>query len=211
MSRPLAVLRPQPGNAATVARIAALGLVAIPLPLFVVHALDWTVPELAEVDALLVTSANAIRHGGEGLAALKALPVVAVGAATALAARQAGFFVSATGEAGVGDAIARAGPLRLLHLAGRDRASDTGLPTLTVYASDSIDVDASVLIDSIALVHSPRAAQRLAEIVPDRRRIAITAISGAVAVAAGGGWRGVTVAESPTDAALIAAARTLAD
>ena len=66
MTRPIAVLRPEPGNAATADRIAALGLAAIRLPLFEVRALDWAPPDPAGFDALLLTSANAPRLAGPG-------------------------------------------------------------------------------------------------------------------------------------------------
>lgn len=210
MNRPLAVLRPEPGNAATVARVRAAGLVAIPMPLFVVTPLEWAAPDPAHYHALLVTSANAMRLGGPGLERLKTLPVLAVGAATAAAARAAGFTVSDTGTGGVAEIVGRARTLRLLHLAGRDRLQ-SGVDVLTLYASDPIPVDPARLHDSVALVHSARAAARLAEIVTDRTRVAIAAISLSAAGAAGSGWRAVGVADAPTDTALITAARALTD
>jgi uroporphyrinogen-III synthase len=209
VSRPLAVLRPEPGNAATVARIAALGLSAIALPLFAVGPVEWDLPALDEVEGLLVTSANAVRHGGERLASLRHLPVIAVGAATARAASDAGFEVTACGQGGMCEAMRLAGGRRLLHLAGRDRAGETGLPTLIVYASEPLPVDAAPLLDCVALVHSARAARRLGEVAPDPRRIAVAAISATALVAAGSGWRATAVASQPTDAALIDAARDL--
>ena len=48
----------------------------------------------------MLTSANAIRHGGAGLERLRSLPVHAVGEATAAAAREAGFAVAGIGEGG---------------------------------------------------------------------------------------------------------------
>ena len=211
MSATLAVLRPEPGNAATARRIEALGHIALRLPLFEVRPLVWDMPDLAGVDALLVTSANAIRHGGPGLAALRHLPVVAVGAATARAAEAAGFDVKLTGAGGVAEVLRDAGDLRLLHLAGRDRVQETGLPTLAVYASEPLPIGPTPLAGTIALIHSPRAGVRLAEIMPVRRHTAIAALSAAVLAAAGIGWRSVAVAERPTDEALIAAALALAD
>jgi uroporphyrinogen-III synthase len=209
MSRPLAVLRPEPGNAATAARIESLGLTAISLPLFEVRSLAWQAPALDAIDALLVTSANAIRHGGRGLAALQHLPVVAVGAETARVASDAGFTVIAEGRRDAAEAVALAGGRRLLHLAGRDRAGAHGLPTVTVYASEPRDVDPAPLLDAVALVHSPRAGGRLAEVAPDRARIAVAAISANALAAAGEGWRASAVARVPTDAALIEAAAAL--
>ena len=126
MTRLLAVLRPEPGNAATAARIEALGLRAIRLPLFAVRALDWIRPDPATHDALVLTSANAIRFGGAGLAVIRHLPVLAVGPKTAEIARAAGFDVMAVGDGDAAALIALAearGIDRALHLA-RSRSSD---------------------------------------------------------------------------------------
>ena len=57
------------------------------MPLFSVESLAWKVPDAASFDALLLTSANAVRQAGAGLTQLRGLPVHAVGAATATAAR----------------------------------------------------------------------------------------------------------------------------
>lgn len=215
---PLAVLRPEPGNAATAGRIEAGGARAIRLPLFAVRALDWTPPEPADFDALLLTSANAVRFGGAGLDRFRVLPVLAVGARTAAAARAAGFDVMA---AGVGDAaalIATAwanGVVRALHLGGRERGVEAGGPVaraITVYASEALPIeprDLDALQGTVALLHSARAARRLAELVgPRRPTIGVAAFSPAVAAAAGSGWASIAIAAAPNDAALIEAAIT---
>jgi len=75
VNRPIAVLRPEPGNRVTAAAIEARGRIAIRLPLFEVRPLAWQVPDPDRFDALVLTSANAIRHGGPGLAALLGLPI----------------------------------------------------------------------------------------------------------------------------------------
>lgn len=210
MTRPLAVLRPEPGNTATAARIAALGLRALRLPLFAARAVRWSPPDPDRYDALLVTSANAIRLGGEGLQRLRGLPVHAVGAATADAARAAGFTIASIGSGGVDSLRAGLGNLRLLHLAGRDhRATDA--ETIVVYASEPLSPDLSDLAGAVALVHSPRAGERLAALVRERGHIRIAAISPAALAAAGEGWAANTVAPTPDDAALIAAGARLAD
>jgi uroporphyrinogen-III synthase len=218
VSVPLAVLRPEPGNAATAEAIVALGRVALCLPLFRVRPLPWMPPSSADHDALILTSANAVRHAGPALAQYADLPVHAVGAATAAAARDAGLRIVATGT-GDGrallDAAAAMGVGRALLLTARDRAV-TVHPAVAairvVYASDAIDpVDAASLTGSVALVHSARAALRLGEVVLYRDRVAVAAISPAAAAALGTGWRAVAVADRPTDAAVIAAACALAD
>ncbi|MEP9402488.1 uroporphyrinogen-III synthase [Sphingomonas silueang] len=217
MSRALVVLRPEPGNAATVAAIEALGRAAIPLPLFRVVPLAWDVPGGAH-DALILTSANGVRHAGAGLAALRHLPVHAVGAATAAAARAAGLNVAATGSSdgrALLDAAQAHGVRRALLLTARDRAV-AGHPVVAdavaVYAAETIaKVDAACLRASVALVHSPRAAARLAALVTERADVAVAAISEAAAGALGDGWRAVAVAARPDDAGVIAAGCTLAD
>lgn len=221
MNRCVAILRPEPGNTATVARLRDAGLDPLPLPLFEVHALGWTPPEAADFDGLLFTSANAVRHGGAGLAALRSLPVLAVGRATAEAARAAGFAMAQTGSTDVVELLRDSpGFARLLWLAGRDRtaiAHPALVAEIPVYASDPVALaagDAAKLSGSVALIHSTRAGLQLAvelarhEISPATVRIA--AISRKAAIAAGPGWGGVAIASTPDDEALIAAARPLA-
>lgn len=225
MNRPLAVLRPEPGNAATAARIEALGRAAIRLPLFAVRPLAWEAPYPADHDAILLTSANTLRHGGLGLAALRHLPAFAVGEATATAARAAGFDVVATGArdgAALVDLAQGQARKRLLLLGGRERTLDVGgavTAAIAVYASEPLPVAAdrlAALDGAIALLHSARAARRLADLVaaPARARIALAAISHATGDAAGPGWRSCALAAAPADAALLDAAlsaATLAD
>ncbi|HTG37445.1 uroporphyrinogen-III synthase [Sphingomonas sp.] len=213
----LIVLRPEPGNAATLARIAAAGGDGVAMPLFAVRPLDWAVPDPAAFDALLLTSANAVRHAGPGLARLSALPVVAVGGATANAARAAGLLVVATGS---GDAQAAATLLRErgcqhpLHLAGREHRPVAGVTPITVYASEPVAPEGvERLTDAVALIHSPRAGARLAACVDaaglPRARTAVAAISPAALAAAGGGWRRAITIDRPNDDALVRAALSI--
>ncbi len=224
MSRPIAVLRPEPGNRVTASAIEAAGRRAIRLPLFGVRALAWTLPDPARFDALILTSANAIRHGGKGLELLRALPVYAVGEVTASAARRAGFHVAAVGDRGAADLIAfarEAGVTHALHLAGRDRSVEPGelvAEIVTVYASDPLVIApeaAARLAGSVAILQSARAAARLAKVVDeaglDRARIALVAIGEKAAVHAGGGWETVAVAANPRPETLVEAAIALAD
>jgi len=222
VTRPIIVLRPEPGNAATMQRAGEKGLTAIALPLFAVVAIDWRAPDAADHDALILTSANALRWGGAQLDGLRGLPVFAVGQATAAAARAAGFEVSATGrgDANALLAIAEAqGIRRALHLGGREStiaAGGTVARSIAVYASDPCVVPAGALralIDATALLHSARAAQRLAALVDvagfPRGRIAIAALSAAVAAAAGPGWQATAIAPTPDDDAVLSVAATI--
>lgn len=212
------VVRPEPGHAATIAALSKAGLEARSLPLFAARAVDWTPPEPDTFDALLFTSAQGVRLAGSALDPIRHKPVIAVGPATAAAAREAGLSVVLTGTAGAATVIAEAqaqGYGRLLHLAGRDRV-ETGAMTRIVYAADPVTVEPdaiAALAEQIVLVHSARAAARLAELVDraglSRAAVTLVAISAKTAAAAGSGWRAVAIAEAPRDDAMIAAARAL--
>lgn len=222
MSRAIAVLRPEPGNGATAATIEARGRIAIRMPLFAVRPVAWKVPDSKSFDALILTSANAVRHGGSGLSALRPLPVHAVGEATAEAARQAGFHVVHVGAEGAESLVAQAeaaGIRHALHLAGRERTLGPGgivAQVVTVYASEPCSPqDAPRLAGSVALVQSARAGARLGEVVDGaglaRASIALVAVSARAAQAAGTGWERVVVPDDVRSEALIEAAIALAD
>ncbi len=218
MTRALAVLRPEPGNAATAARVEALGLRALRLPLFAVRPLAWDAPDAQRFDTLLLTSANAIRHGGPSLSRYRALPVLAVGAATARAASDAGFDVALVGAKGIAALLANAGNRRALYLHARE-ASIPAHPAIVaarpVYASDPLPLtpeEQATISGTVALLHSVRAARRLALLLPalERAHTRIATLSPAIA-AATGGWEAIAVAAEVSDTALLSAARALAD
>ena len=210
--KPLLILRPEPGNSATAARARALGLIPVQRPWFAIGALPWAAPDPAAFDGLLLTSANAIRHGGPELAKLKTLDVFAVGEATAEAARSAGFRVAMTGAGGVDALLAMLpGQQRLLHLTGADhRRADTRhlVTSQAVYLAAPLmpEIPAG---EQVALVHSPRAGARLADLARNRSATAIAAISAAAARACGDGWRSLDWPPSPNDADLLALAARL--
>ena len=201
------ILRPEPGASATLARASAAGIEAEAIPLFEIAPVEWVAPDASAFDALLLTSANAVRFGGDQLTALRALPTYCVGEATALAAREAGFAVAGTGA---GDAIALIERvphgLRLLHLTARDHRAIAGVTRIAVYHSIIIDPPPSLdrLGGGVAMVHSPRAGARLAELIEQRGDISIAAISAAAAAACGGGWNEVATIVAPGDGALLA-------
>jgi uroporphyrinogen-III synthase len=210
--RPLIILRPEPGASATAAAATALGLAATKTPLFEIIALPWAAPDPALFDAIMITSANALRAGGNAVARYRHLPLYAVGAATARAARDAGFgdVRSSAGDAAALTArIVADGCLQVLHLAGRERTALPTVPftvtTAIVYASAAI-IDPVVPQSGVAMVHSVRAAARFADLIAVRSAIAIIAISAPVAAAAGPGWAVIAVAATPDDAAMLALA-----
>jgi uroporphyrinogen-III synthase len=213
--RRLLVLRAEPGASATVKRACEQGLEAVAVPLFEVEPMGWQAPEAASFDALLLTSANAIRHGGDDLAKLRGLRVYAVGEATAQAARDAGFDIAATGDAGVDRLLGSIEPdARLLHLCGDDRREPEDarqeITLIPVYKAVAVEnPDLSVARGSVALVHSPRAGRRFAQLMPERGSVAVAAISEAAAEAAGTGWQAIEATKEPNDDALLALAARL--
>jgi uroporphyrinogen-III synthase len=211
----LLVLRPEPGASATVKRARDQGMDARAVPLFVVEPIDWQPPDPSLFDGLLITSANAVRNGGEGLIRLRGLQVYAVGEASAEVARAAGFGIAASGDSGVGRLLRAVDPrLKLLHLCGEDRHDPEGsaphITAVPVYRARAVDApDIGAPAGTVALVHSPRSGARFAELVGDRSATTIVALSEAAAAAAGDGWQSVNVAQQPTDGALLALAARL--
>jgi uroporphyrinogen-III synthase len=221
VTRRVLILRPEPGCGITARRATAAGLDPVPMPLFQVVPRPWQ-PPAGPFDAVMMTSANAARHVGDGIAPWLSLPLYAVGRATADAARRIGFaniHRSDSGGALLAAQMARDGIARAFHPAGEDRITGWDVPveirSVTVYASDEIvpapDVGAAIAAGAIALLHSPRAARRFAAIVPDRARTRIAALSPQVLAAAGTGWADAIAADRPDDDALLAAATRLCD
>ena len=218
--RRLFVLRPEPAAHRTVERARALGMDVTLIPLFELEAVEWSPPDPEQFDGILLTSANAVNMGGGQLESLRRLPVHAVGDATAVAAEVAGFGVASIGRGGVQDLLESIEPnARLVHLCGEDRRAPDqpkqDISQVTVYRARAIDDPLSIaaLRNQVAVIHSPRAAARLAELVPeeDRLSVRIAAISAAAADAAGSGWADIRIASSPNDSALLALARSLCE
>ena len=216
----LFILRPEPGASASADSARQKGLEPVTVPLFRIAPVEWQRPDPAGFDALLVTSANALRCAGDQLARLRALPVHAVGEATAAAARHAGFDIASTGDAGVERLLRSIEPdLRLLHLCGEDRRGVGNAPqpitAIAVYRAEALDKPPGLaaLQGNVAAAHSPRAAARLAELIDPgiRATVSVAAISETAASAAGDGWACVEVAQAPSDQALLAIAMRLCE
>ncbi len=212
----LLVIRPQPGADATAARIAKAGYKAQLMPLFAVEPVAWERPSPQDYDAILLTSANAVREAGAQLDAFAHLPAYAVGEVTAAAAEQAGLRVRHSGTAGAEELVSGLKDIRLLWLAGEDHnafaaPASVEIELRVVYRSAALPIpsdfsDVTRQADYV-LLHSARAAERFSILVAeqglDRADISIAALSENIAVAAGGGWKSVHVAGEPTDAALL--------
>jgi uroporphyrinogen-III synthase len=126
------VTRPQPDGDRTAAALRARGHEVLLAPLMRAEPVPATLA--GTFAGIVITSANAPRAVADHsrIGTLVSLPVFAVGARTAEAAREAGFknVVSADGDAKdlVRLIAARCGnrSVPLLYLAGRDRAADIG-------------------------------------------------------------------------------------
>jgi uroporphyrinogen-III synthase len=215
--RKLVILRPEPGASATFERAVEAGLDALKLPFFAIEPVAWQAPDPAEFDGLLATSATIFNLASGELAKLRALPVYAVGQATANAASEAGFTVAETGHSGVRKLLSAIdSDLRLLHVAGEDRMDSRlawqKITPVTAYRARPLEVaEPRLLEESVLLVHSPRAGERLTELEFDKSRTAIAAISEAAADACGEGWDEVASIVRPNDSALVALAARLCE
>jgi uroporphyrinogen-III synthase len=209
----LLVTRPLPAGAATADHLRALGHDVTLAPLMATEAVAWDRPDPLP-DAVMLTSAFAARLAGAG--APRDLPLFAVGAATARAARDAGFADIRSGGGTVQatlDTVAAAGFASLLHLAGEDwtpAAVPAGIAVTrrTVYRARLVPLVALPAVDWV-LLYSPRSAAHFAaeahRLSADIAQIGVAAISAAALVAAGPGWRETAVAQEPTEDALLAA------
>lgn len=221
---PLLVLRPEPGAAATAERARGTGLSVVAAPLFELVALPPS-PTEAPFDALLLTSAAAVRFSEPMPAAWRHRPVYAVGSATAAAARARGLQVVHVGT-GDAEAASRAaagdGHRCLLHPCGRDRA-EADVPLVQIIHLPVYEaIPATVLPDAlaeplergaVAMIHSSRAGTLFAQLAEearvDRGRTHIVAISDRALAAAGTGWASGQAAAAPDDGLMLVLAAPL--
>ncbi len=219
------IIRAPPAADATAKRAQEAGFDTLVAPLFSVEALPWPVPNPADYDGLLVTSANAIRQGGSGIKSLGKLPVLAVGPTTAEAAGIAALQVALTGEEGAQQLVEAAyakGFRKLLWLRGADFTPFVSPAAMTcdsvaVYRHSALPIGKkltkALTKSSLFLVHSARSAEHLARemarcgIAKDQHCIA--ALSSTIANSVGEGWREIITAKQPNDVALLSVAQSL--
>ena len=220
MSLPVIAIRPEPGCAATLAAARDMGLAVEGWPLFAVRPVGWDSPPPDSFDALLLGSANALRHGGPQLANFRGKRAYAVGAATAAAARAAGLEVAATGSGGLQALLDREPlPPRLLRLAGAEHVplippAGSEIATRIVYESAALPlplrVSERLAEGALVLLHSAAAARHFAgeceRLSIPRVAIALAALGPRIAEEAGLGWRAVRWPSRTCDAALLALA-----
>jgi len=184
-SKTIWITRAQPGADATATRVRALGHTPLVAPLLAVRKVEGARVELEGVVALAFTSANGVRAFAE-LSTERQLKVFAVGAATAQAAREAGFrrILSSDGDvAALSEGIAaRRAELKgaVLHPGAAEPAGDLAgtlavqgveIRPLSLYDTAPVALDAAelerVAAADVALLHSPKAAEVLAGLLTD--------------------------------------------
>lgn len=223
------ITRTQPGAQVTEALLSELGLHPICVPAAIVSPTQNPL-DIVGVQALLMTSAAAARAVGYS-PALSALPVYAVGDATAEAAIQAGFInVTSAGGDGAALAVLAADRMKtdqgaLLHLRGQEVAGDvTGMLTacgfetrfVEVYHTvDHPDFRSDILYHlqagtGLIVVHSPAGARRLCSAVAGKEvnlsQWGIAGLSQACLIPTQNqGFGHLFAADQPDEAALIEA------
>ena len=228
------VTRPEDDAGALAEALSAMGHEAVAAPLLDIRILrDEKIPD-TPYQAVLITSANGARAVGARLeiARLKHVPVLAVGEASAAAARKAGF---ATVESAGGDASALAelalkqlepGAGPLLHVAGSVSAGDLkgelekkgfSVDRVTLYEAVPADVLPDAARDALKtgtvegiLFYSPRTARIFADLLRAEgldgaiAPLSAFCLSPAVAEALQGlSFKSVRIAREPNQQALL--------
>ena len=224
MTDPLVIIRPEPGASKTMALAQRQGWNVIKRPLFAVRPVSWKLSDPSMYDALIIGSANAVRHGGGGLHTLKHLPVYAVGNTTAQEAADYGFEIAHAGAGGIAELlprIAEDGCKRLLWLSGRDHVPlpDHALTIdqTEVYSSGALpmpdDLRTALSNPAVILLHSARAATHFRAECENARidisRLSLACFGPRVTEAAGPGWAQISTAKKHSDKALLAVAQQL--
>ncbi len=215
----VAIIRAEPSANRTASLAQEFGLATIIAPMFEVGPLVWKPPEPEQFDAILLTSANALHHGGDGIKNYLHLPAFAVGEKTAMVARDAGFQIAATGNGGIeelapsisGSDVKNLLWLRGLHHNGFKAPDHMSVQNFAVYENRACPLPACLSTGTkdrfAVLLHSARAARHFATEADAagliRGNIIIGTISENVAMAAGKGWGEVIIASQPDDAHLL--------
>lgn len=231
MSSPRSVLitRPEPGAHETAALLRARGFEPVLAPMLRIAQLPARLPDPARLQAVLITSGNALAALPPGF---HAMPLLAVGDATARRAEAAGFTQvrSASGDAA---ALARLaaecldpGGTALLLAAGRGQGNalaaalrQQGFEVIrrAVYAARPVrylPAPAHAAIEAgglyAALFYSAETAHAFVQALPNRLYPALNTVAAlvigpaAAAVLAALPWRDTRVAAHPDQAALLA-------
>lgn len=192
MMRQILVTRPKEDFKRTADNLAQLGFEALSAPMMDFNQILFSMPEMAEVAALIFTSANGIR-AVKDRAEFKAMACYVVGAQTAKLAAECGFEILGQGAGNVSslceviaqDYLARGFDKPLLHISGVHQAGNLSqsLAELSIathrlqayemqkVADIAVDIEQrleSQTIDAI-LLYSARSAKIFIEIMKNRQ------------------------------------------
>lgn len=227
MTARVLVTRAEPGATRTRERLQALGFIPVNAATAQIAFFDADL-SLAPGEALALTSPNGAAAAARILDARSAA-VFAVGDATAAAARAHGFQdVTSAGRDGAALAalLKRTRPGGVVHVRGRDQQFDlvaalktAGLPARAViaYAAEPVEALSAEAITALeagaaVLAHSPLGAERFCALL--QRAGALDRLAGAACAAMSqaaaaplraAGAANIAVAETPDEAALLAA------
>ena len=218
--KPCIIVRPEPGNQATAEAARALGLSVIAAPLYSIIPVEFNIDLSISYDAILITSSNSIRTSLPVLKQLTHLPLLAVGKASAQAARKAGFETIITGDAdgqALGTQAVKLGFRHVLHLVGDPykpvRVEGLTCDERTAYRATELPLppklEVALQSPCVILAHSPRAARRLSELAGAKGASSLIALSAHVAEAAGEGWKHLLWPERPSADAMLGLAAPL--
>lgn len=211
---PLLMTRPRAASEAFVAGLSRLTLSQIDVvysPVLQIVALTADLG-LADVDAVVFTSANGVAHGPDG----NGRAAYCVGAATTRAAAARGWTArqcGPTADALVGNLISDPPGQSLIHMSGTHTRGDVatrltkaGIPTRNIALYDQVLHPLTSLAKSLLMsekpvivpLFSPRSAAQFAQQVPDARTVHAIALSNAVAQCLPqASYGSVTVADTP--------------
>ena len=203
------VTRPEPDASETAARLEALGIVPVIHPLLALELLPAELPAASSLQAIAVTSANALRAlvAAGAIASYRHLPVYAVGDRTADLAEELGFAMVSSAGGAIADLVdllahaAIAGPI--LYPAARERSADLArslapfgriIETVPVYAMNPVPVLKEEIVAALrdgtlaaALFYSRRTAETFARLAAGlfdadmHKRLGMLCLSEAVA------------------------------
>ncbi|KAK0351557.1 hypothetical protein LTR94_024477 [Friedmanniomyces endolithicus] len=208
----------KPGSERTAEGLRALGFEPVVKPVLILERLEPAVPDLALFSGLVMTSPNGV-CAFSALTTERAVPVFAVGEATAVTARQAGFeaVISADGDVAAlaGLIAAKASDTALLAVLAQDPAGDlqaavngaggrnVRIERLSVYRTSAARLGAPPPCDAL-LLHSPKAARAIAALGSGSLEgVLVCAISRAAAAPIEDLGITVHVAEAPNEASLL--------
>lgn len=228
----LILLRPKESAEQSAAIASDKGFDPIIAPATEIRVLPWDAPPAQNFDAIMITSANALRVSAEEIRQYVHLPLFAVGTATAKLAEDMGFTIAAIGKGGakaLWPLISQSGAKRILRLVGRDYVpiENKCITTIMTYEARALPINSALEklmcetdnqddIANIFAFHSARAVQIFDDYIIQMANQGLTfdknahyaaalapTIGEAIRQSNGTKWRKTIIASSASDAVMI--------